>query len=91
MEWVKNLWGVEFTGSMPGDTPTLLGQAWMNPRPKSQYDGEPTRAMLFCTRKQARAWCRVKMAEYAGRDDCCGKWKFRPVRVAETVTKMAND
>ena len=33
----------------------------------------------------ARAWCDVQYAKYAGRDDCCSKWRFRPVRVRETV------
>ena len=90
MAWKKKLWGVEFTGSMPGDKPGLLGTSWMNPRPQSQYEGEPARAILFMTRKQAREWCRKKRATYAGRGDCCEQWKFTPVRVMETVAVMSN-
>ncbi len=90
MAWKKKLWGVEFTGGMPGDKPGLIGTSWMNPRPKSQYDGEPTRAILFMTREQAREWCRKKRATYAGCGEHCKQWKFTPVRVIETVAVMSN-
>jgi len=90
MAWNRKLWGVEFTGGMPGDQPALIGTGWMHPMPKSQYCDEPTRAILFNTRAIARTWCSERMAEYAGRDDCCGRWKFRPVRVIETVIKVSN-
>lgn len=83
--WDKLLWGIEFKGAMPGDTPILIGTAWVRPPMNGRYSGEPTRAMLFNTRREAREWCSAKMAEYAGRSDCCKKWRFRPVRVRETV------
>jgi hypothetical protein len=45
------------------------------------------RTLLFCTRAQARVWCRAKQAKFV---DCppehvCRQWRFRPVRVRETV------
>jgi len=88
--WDRLLWGVTFTGGMVGDKPSLIGTHWMRPTPEARYDDEPTRPLLFCTRAAAREWCRVRVAEYAGRTDSCGKWKFRPVRVRELVT-MSNE
>lgn len=85
MSWTREFWGVEFTGGLPGDPPILLGSIWMRPPPIAQYNGEPTRAILFRTRQQARDWCRAKQAEYAGRPDCCGDWRFRAVKVVERV------
>ena len=32
MSWDRLLWGVEFTGSMKGDKPMLIGSRWMTPR-----------------------------------------------------------
>lgn len=32
-----------------------------------------------------RKFCNAQHAKYAGRDDCCAKWRFKPVRVRETV------
>lgn len=93
MAWDRLLWGVEFAdrGVEFVDSRKdrfLIGTAWMNPRPKSQYKGEPTRPILFTTRKQAREWCKNKQAEYAGRTDFVAKWRFRPVRVREKVWKV---
>ena len=64
----------------------LIGSLWLSPT--SSYAGEPTRALLFCTRKAARAYCRMEHAKYAGRTDICTAWRFRPVRVRETVRKV---
>lgn len=63
----------------------LIGTAWMTPRPQSQYSGEPTRAILFMTREQAREWCKKTELGHKQSGTCCEKWKFRPVRVNETV------
>ena len=86
MAWNRLLWGVEFVDTRGNRL--LCGTHWMNPPPRSAYDGEPTRAILFVTRKQAREWCRNKQAEYTGRSDFLAKWRFRPVRVREKVGKV---
>lgn len=78
---------MEFKGSIEDDKPMLLGSTWHELGRVVKYMGEPTRALLFQTREDARAWCRDKMRRYAGRSDCCGQWRFRPVRVIETVRK----
>lgn len=90
MAWDRNLWGVEFTGGVPGDKPLLIGTARMRPSPQSQYAGEPTRAILFTTRELARAWCRSRKEFYKVSGTCCEKWKFTPVRVREIVKKVPN-
>jgi hypothetical protein len=60
--------------------------AWLDSaRLVSYYQGEPTRALLFTTRTEARSFCDVQHAKYIGRTDCCARWRFRPVRVRETV------
>jgi hypothetical protein len=89
MGWNRKLWGIELTGGMQGK-PVLIGTGWMHPAPRPQYCDEPTRAILFNTRAIARNWCKERMDEYAGREDFCGLWKFRPVRVIETVIKVSN-
>lgn len=85
--WDRRLWGIEFEPSLKGDKPLLLGSAWFKPT-KDQYCsfyGEPTRALLFCTRDQARNWCRGKNAEWkkAGLN-----WHVSAVRVRELVEKV---
>ena len=88
MAWNRLLWGVEFAG---GRERFLIGTAWMNPPPRSAYKGEPTRPILFMTRKQAREWCRKKQADYVRRVDSLAKWRFRPVRVREKVGKVKGE
>ena len=80
--WDQQLWGVSFTSS--GSKHVILGTAWhaiFDPR----YEGEPSRPLLFLTRRTARAWCEAQHAKYAGREDCCADWRFRPIRVRMTV------
>ena len=88
MVWDRKLWGVEFHGSMKEDKPFLLGASWDSNRHPERYNGEPRRALLFCTRAHAREWCRAKMAGYDGSDDIVSKWRFVPVPVMETVVKL---
>lgn len=86
--WARRLWGVEFTGLKPSEKPRLIGTAWIDLplRPAdSFYHGEPTRALLFTTREAARSWCDMRNANYSKRTDHCMGWRFRPVRVRETV------
>ncbi len=65
----------------------LLGSLWHEQvlfRGKF-YAGEPARALLFQTRETARIWCQEEASKFLDRNDCCAKWRFRPVRVTETV------
>lgn len=88
MTWERQLWAIEFSSS--DWEPFLIGSLWLRPMAKPQYEGEPYRALLFCTRKLARDWCRERMKEYENRPDPVRKWRFRPVRVWETVRKVGS-
>ena len=86
--WDRMLWGIEFSGSAHDEEPMLIGTLWASDIDRNPYPGEPTRALLFCSRKEARAWCAKEMAEWReGRrpDDIVMRWRVRPVRVRETV------
>jgi hypothetical protein len=85
MTWDRKFWGVEFKGGMKEDPPMILGAAWLHGKSPRRYDGEPTRALLFCTREQAREWCRNRRE----RSKDLG-WKFTPVKVRELVEKVPN-
>lgn len=88
ISWEREFWGVVFSGSRPDDPPMLLGSRWHDGRRKvldTALTEEPTRVLLFKTRREARAWCRQEHEAYKGRQDCCAKWRFRPVRVREIV------
>ena len=84
--WNRKLWGVEFSDKS-SDEPVLLGSLWRTEK-SIPYPDEPTRKMLFVTRKAARKWCKDQMQKYSNRTDCCKDWKFRPVRVREQVCKI---
>jgi hypothetical protein len=96
MSWDRVLWGVRFVDTSqliarPGRREgMLLGQGWDNVRPGT-YEGEPTRALLFTTRKLARAWCQRKQTFYRTYPDghVCRSWRFQPVRARERVTTTA--
>ena len=82
MIWTRKLWGVHFIGA--DGEPILIGATWHDHvlREAKPYPGEPTRALLFCTRRDAWDWCVGKNADYR-RDGW--KWRVRPVRVVESV------
>jgi hypothetical protein len=87
--WRIAQWGVALTTGR-SRRPVLLGCGWLEDwadRYQRAYPGEPLRVLLFTRRAQARAWCRVQQARYASRPrgDICRAWRFRPVRVVETV------
>ena len=89
--WDRLLWGVLFSSGFKGGS-TLIGSSWDDLHVgKSSYPGEPTRALLFCSRSLARAWCRAKLDKYrdypAGHP--CLEWTFRPARVRESVEGVA--
>jgi hypothetical protein len=88
LTWNRVLWGVTFS-SPRTKQPMMLGQIWRNDsHVRIYYDGEPSRALLFKTRSTARAWCREQHQKYAGRDDVCAEWRFRPIRVREAVVPV---
>lgn len=87
MSWNRKLWGVEFTS--PGSAPLLIGTLWMREcDDRKHYPGEPTRPILFTTRKAAREWCRERTATTQAHGDCREFWAFRAVRVRETVGRV---
>jgi hypothetical protein len=86
LTWDRNLWGVEFRGRFKEDPPTLIGQAWHKAEGKNLYIWEPTRALVFCTREQAREWCKKKNEGSAHLG-----WRFIPVKVRELVEKVPNE
>ncbi len=87
--WHKRLWGVLFYGAQKDDEPMLLGATWHDEARlfEKSYPGEPTRALLFHTRRDARDWCAETHRKWRadGRDDCVARWRVVPVRVRETV------
>jgi hypothetical protein len=89
-KWDRLLWGVRFTG---GDGASfLIGSSWhkANNAANAGYPGEPTRALLFRTRVQARTFCaeQIKSARLTG--GVCEKWRYAPVRIRETVREQVN-
>jgi len=82
MWWNRRLWGIEFRGA--DKEPMLIGLVWLDHKP-NLYQGEPTRALLFMTRKQARTYCANQRARYKARTDSLRLWRFRPIRVQEIV------
>lgn len=87
--WDRLLWGVHFSsGHISEDAPMLIGSLWAADMLGTPYPGEPTRALLFRTRREARAWCAetlIKWRDGRQRDAIVMRWMVRPVRVRETV------
>tara|TARA_R110000868_G_scaffold318980_1_gene579703 strand:- start:120 stop:389 length:270 start_codon:yes stop_codon:yes gene_type:complete len=83
-EWDRLLWAVEMSSKSCRPEGMLIGVSWDNLSPPS-YGGEPSRALLFAVRKHAKTWCdeRMKACKTYGPD-----WKFKPVRVRETLTRV---
>ena len=56
-------------------------------RPEATYPGEPARPLLFPTRAAARGWCAERHAQYSTYPPghACRTWRFRAVRVRETL------
>ena len=90
--WDRLLWGVVFSSGNADREGMLIGGLWATDLGGTPYAGEPTRALLFCTRKQAREWCAETMRQWRDgrqRDDIVTRWTVRPVRVRETVQVAA--
>ena len=86
MTWNRNLWGIELSTPYKR-TPFLLGSLWHEVKP-TLYHGEPTRAFLFARRSIARKWCEEQNKLNAQRMGACKDWRYRVVRVRETVRKV---
>ena len=83
---VRLLWGV--TLSNLRGKPQLIGLLSHVPaHNREPYDGEPTHKLLFTTRAAARRWAAERTAFYREYPDgdCCRDWRYRAVRVCETV------
>lgn len=75
-------WGVLFTVSLKSDRPMLLGERWhdaLMQKPPA-FEGQCGRTLLFHRRKAAREWCAYMRVKHADQS-----WRFRPVKVRETV------
>ena len=83
--WDRTLWGVAFwSGNRDA---FLCGEWWHAVRPMA-YEDEPCRALVFKTRRAARAWAKTKAIECKRHSD---DWHFRAVRVRETVCPNDKD
>lgn len=88
--WDRPLWGIWFYGA--DEPPMLLGALWHAQARDcaTGYDGEPSRALLFTTRRLARAWCVERNAEWRAHGSAIVQaWRVVPVRVRETVRAVA--
>jgi len=74
---------VRFSAPRTGGEGLLISDLWANYRPVVRAE-EPTRALLFTNRKAAREWCKKQLANNANSDNW-KDWKFKAVRVRETV------
>ncbi len=84
--WDRKFWGIRFTSVSVVERPMILGALWDDRVGSTRrYPGEPLRPLLFETRADARAWATMERGKYRHRADCCGDWRFTPVRVTETV------
>lgn len=73
-------------GADPRDKPLLLSESWCSARRAlPTLPSVPTRALLFCTRAQARAWCAGTMEGWQQGDSIVRRWRVKPVRVIEKV------
>lgn len=84
MTRVRQLWGIQLK-TLKNDRPIgPLFDSWHDVR-QPFYEGEPTRPLLFVSRRLAREWCKQRRARYADREDDCAQWYFKPIRVKESL------
>ena len=75
--WDRKLWGVALAPNKIRDCPSLLVSSWDNST-WQVYAGQPTRPMIFQTRKQCHAWIAAHRGDYFAK-------QYRCVRVRERV------
>ncbi len=78
--WNRELWGIEFKSKET--PPMLIGGGWHEAMIRPRYPGEPSRAVLFTSRRLAREWCEAKQKTY---NVNLPDWKLRVVKVLEVV------
>lgn len=82
--WDRLLWAVEMRSRRTD--PMLIGVSWHSAHfAPPRYPGEVTRCLLFRTRQQARQWCAEARIKHSSHSP---DWRFRPVRVRETVLRL---
>lgn len=88
--WDRLLWGIVFTskGIYPSDPPALIGGGWDTREGSDRPSSEPSRPVLFRTRKQAADWCRERNAMWKKNNRPLG-WHVKPVRVREVVSVLS--
>ena len=79
--WDKKLWGIEYT-MFDGRKIIISNMRHHYSTAPHLYPGEPSRAMLFTTRKAAREWMAREQYYSIPRKE------WRVVRVRETVRKI---
>jgi hypothetical protein len=87
--WDRNLWAIQLTSA--NNLPKIIGSLLHKDAVHvgSKYKGEPTRPLLFCTRKQARAYCSETNKAWSTRADCVFyRWNVRPLKVRETFNPV---
>ncbi len=77
--WNRKLWAVECSAERCETV--IIGKAWHIIK-DGDYPGEPTKCLLFVTRKDARQWCMEATKKHSKHSP---HWRFRAVRVRETV------
>jgi len=82
--WDYLRWAVKMSSKSCCPEGMLIGTAWHKVTP-ALYEGAPSRALLFNSRKQARDWCRAKTIECAKHST---DWKYTAVRVRETIIEI---
>lgn len=90
-QWNRLLWGIDFSTDGRSGPWDLIGDAWVPTESMMPYPGEPRRALLFCSRQQARDWCSETMARWRDSPmmyEHSRNWIMRPVRVRETVRRV---
>jgi len=83
--WRRVLWAVEMRSKSCRPEGMIVGTAWRKVE-AARYNGEPTRCLLFRTRKHARAWCAEATEKHAKHSP---DWEFRPIRVREIIEPNA--
>lgn len=80
--WDRKLWGIAFMPELQGDRPHMIGDRWNDHTRSPYYPGEPTRALLFDTRKEARDWIATRKGSW-------GWQRYRVIRVREVVRPIS--
>ena len=76
------VWGILLKSK--GETIGPLYCAWKQ-NYELQYTGEPSRPLIFNTRKQAREYCRDTHARWLYHPHC-SQWRFSVVKLIESLS-----